>query len=205
MAQSESETVLTEHHETDNLDPRTDAPARPGTPVHIAPVQLGNITVPTPVVLSPMAGVTNWPFRVICEEYGPDGLYVAEMITARALVAHNPKALRLCHFAKSEKIRSLQLYGVNPSITEQAAKIVVDGNMADHVYLNFCCPRSLVEAVVRPCLGKPTFSLSYYSAWSPYASRRASPSPRRSASASTITMRPSSKPDTSRRRRAARP
>ena len=122
MAQSESETVLTEHHETDNLDPRTDAPARPGTPVHIAPVQLGNITVPTPVVLSPMAGVTNWPFRVICEEYGPDGLYVAEMITARALVAHNPKALRLCHFAKSEKIRSLQLYGVNPSITEQAAK-----------------------------------------------------------------------------------
>ena len=45
MAQSESETVLTEHHETDNLDPRTDAPARPGTPVHIAPVQLGNITV----------------------------------------------------------------------------------------------------------------------------------------------------------------
>ena len=140
MAQSESETVLTEHHETDNLDPRTDAPARPGTPVHIAPVQLGNITVPTPVVLSPMAGVTNWPFRVICEEYGPDGLYVAEMITARALVAHNPKALRLCHFAKSEKIRSLQLYGVNPSITEQAAKIVVDGNMADHVDLNFGCP-----------------------------------------------------------------
>ena len=145
MAQSESETVLTEHHETDNLDPRTDAPARPGIPVHIAPVQLGNITVPTPVVLSPMAGVTNWPFRVICEEYGPDGLYVAEMITARALVAHNPKALRLCHFAKSEKIRSLQLYGVNPSITEQAAKIVVDGNMADHVDLNFGCPAKLVN------------------------------------------------------------
>lgn len=92
-------------------------------PGWIAPVQLGNITVPTPVVLSPMAGVTNWPFRVICEEYGPDGLYVAEMITARALVAHNPKTLRLCHFAKVVvKIRSLQLYGVNPSITEQAAK-----------------------------------------------------------------------------------
>ena len=103
MAQSESETVLTEHHETDNLDPRTDAPARPGTPVHIAPVQLGNITVPTPVVLSPMAGVTNWPFRVICEEYGPDGLYVAEMITARALTRKHcasvisPKAKKSVH------------------------------------------------------------------------------------------------------------
>ena len=51
----------------------------------IAPVKLGNIDVPTPVVLSPMAGVTNWPFRVLCEQYGPSGLYVAEMITARAL------------------------------------------------------------------------------------------------------------------------
>lgn len=134
------ETTITATHETNNLDPRTDAPSRPETQVHIAPVQLGNITVPTPVVLSPMAGVTNWPFRVICEEYGPDGLYVAEMITARALVARNPKALRLCHFASSEKIRSLQLYGVNPSITEQAVKIVVDENMADHVDLNFGCP-----------------------------------------------------------------
>ena len=104
------------------------------------PVKLGSIIVPTPVVLSPMAGVTNWPFRVICEEYGPDGLYVAEMITARALVARNPKALRLCRFAPSEKIRSLQLYGVNPAIVEQAARIVVDEHMADHVDLNFGCP-----------------------------------------------------------------
>lgn len=106
----------------------------------IRPVKLGSIIVPTPVVLSPMAGVTNWPFRVICEEYGSDGLYVAEMITARALVARNPKALRLCRFVPSEKIRSLQLYGVNPAIVEQAARIVVDEHMADHVDLNFGCP-----------------------------------------------------------------
>lgn len=106
----------------------------------LAPVRLGSIDVDTPVVLSPMAGVTNWPFRVMCEKYGPDGLYVAEMITARALVARNPKALRLCRFAPSEKIRSLQLYGVNPSIVEQAAQIVVNENMADHVDLNFGCP-----------------------------------------------------------------
>lgn len=106
----------------------------------IKPVDLGKIHIATPVVLSPMAGITNWPFRVICREYGPDGLYVAEMITARALVARNPKALRLCRFAPNEKVRSLQLYGVNPSIVEQAARIVVDENMADHVDLNFGCP-----------------------------------------------------------------
>lgn len=106
----------------------------------IKPVDLGKIHIATPVVLSPMAGITNWPFRVICREYGPDGLYVAEMITARALVARNPKALRLCRFAPSEKVRSLQLYGVDPSIVELAARIVVDENMADHVDLNFGCP-----------------------------------------------------------------
>ncbi|MBT1176133.1 tRNA dihydrouridine synthase DusB [Bifidobacterium callimiconis] len=108
--------------------------------VTMPPVDLGPVHVATPVVLSPMAGVTNWPFRVLCEEYGPDGLYVAEMITARALVARNPKALRLCRFAPSEKIRSLQLYGVSPSIVEMAARIVVDEHMADHVDLNFGCP-----------------------------------------------------------------
>ena len=121
-------------------DPRSPRRDDDHAPVRIAPVRLGPVDVPTPVVLSPMAGVTNWPFRVLCEEYGPQGLYVAEMITARALVARNPKALRLCRFAPSERVRSLQLYGVNPSITEQAAKIVVDGGMADHVDLNFGCP-----------------------------------------------------------------
>ncbi|EFA23731.1 TIM-barrel protein, nifR3 family [Bifidobacterium gallicum DSM 20093 = LMG 11596] len=135
------ETVLRTPHETTHYDPRTaehDLPAK--APAVLAPVDLGNVHVGTPVILSPMAGVTNWPFRVLCEQYGPDGLYVAEMITARALVARNPKALRLCRFAPSERIRSLQLYGVNPSIMEQAAKIVVDEQMADHVDLNFGCP-----------------------------------------------------------------
>ena len=107
------DSIVNAYEESDVLDPRTDA-ERPSVPPVIKPVDLGPVHVETPVVLSPMAGVTNWPFRVICESYGPDGLYVAEMITARALVARNPKALRLCRFAPSEKIRSLQLYGVNP-------------------------------------------------------------------------------------------
>ncbi|WEV69772.1 tRNA dihydrouridine synthase DusB [Bifidobacterium sp. ESL0775] len=106
----------------------------------IAPVDLGPLHIETPVVLSPMAGVANWPFRTLCRAYGPDGLYVAEMITARALVARNPKAFRLCRFAPTEKIRSLQLYGVDPNITAQAAQMVVHGNLADHVDLNFGCP-----------------------------------------------------------------
>nr|WP_267400797.1 MULTISPECIES: tRNA dihydrouridine synthase DusB [unclassified Bifidobacterium] len=103
-------------------------------------MQLGPITVPVPVMLSPMAGVTNWPFRLLCREYGPDGLYVGEMVTARALVARNPKAFRLCRFAPQEKVRSLQLYGVDPQIMEQATRMVVDAGWADHIDMNFGCP-----------------------------------------------------------------
>ncbi|HJE20912.1 MAG TPA: tRNA dihydrouridine synthase DusB [Bifidobacterium pullorum] len=163
------ETVIDCSDETASVDPRTDL--RPTEAVHMPPLDLGPVHVETPVMLSPMAGVTNWPFRVLCEEYGPDGLYVAEMITARALVARNPKALRLCRFAPGEKIRSLQLYGVNPAIIEQAARIVVDESMADHVDLNFGCPvpkvtrrgggsalpwktdlfREIIQRVVRVC------------------------------------------------------
>lgn len=106
----------------------------------VASVQLGSITVPVPVMLSPMAGVTNWPFRLLCREYGPDGLYVGEMVTARALVARNPKAFRLCRFAPQEKVRSLQLYGVDPQIMEQATRMVVDAGWADHIDMNFGCP-----------------------------------------------------------------
>lgn len=112
----------------------------PDTRVTLGSVQLGSITVPAPVILSPMAGVTNWPFRVLCEDYGAEGLYVAEMVTARALVAKNPKAFRLCRFAPQERVRSLQLYGVDPLIMEQATRMVVDGQMADHIDLNFGCP-----------------------------------------------------------------
>lgn len=106
----------------------------------VASVQLGPITLPVPVMLSPMAGVTNWPFRLLCREYGPEGLYVGEMVTARALVARNPKAFRLCRFAPQEKVRSLQLYGVDPQIMEQATRMVVDAGWADHIDMNFGCP-----------------------------------------------------------------
>lgn len=106
----------------------------------VASVQLGPITLPVPVMLSPMAGVTNWPFRLLCREYGPEGLYVGEMVTARALVARNPKAFRLCRFAPQERVRSLQLYGVDPQIMERATRMVVDAGWADHIDMNFGCP-----------------------------------------------------------------
>lgn len=58
------------------------------------PLSIGPIPLSVPVVLAPMAGITNTAFRRLCREYGA-GLYVSEMITSRALVERTPESLRL--------------------------------------------------------------------------------------------------------------
>jgi nifR3 family TIM-barrel protein len=91
------------------------------------------------VVLAPMAGITNAPFRSLCRHFGA-GLYVSEMITARALVEGNAKTLRLAGFAPEESPRSLQLYGVDPHYVGEAVAWLVGENHVDHIDLNFGCP-----------------------------------------------------------------
>ncbi|MCR2828168.1 tRNA dihydrouridine synthase DusB, partial [Microbacterium sp. zg.Y909] len=92
-----------------------------------------------PVVLAPMAGITNTAFRRLCREYGA-GLYVSEMITSRALVERNATTMRLIRHHESETPRSIQLYGVDPATVEAAVRIIVDEGHADHIDLNFGCP-----------------------------------------------------------------
>ncbi|HEV8253238.1 MAG TPA: tRNA-dihydrouridine synthase, partial [Vicinamibacteria bacterium] len=108
-------------------------------PAEFAPVRIGPIRVWPPVVLAPMAGVTNPPFRTLCRRFGA-GLYVSEMITARALVEGNPKTLLLASFAPDEPVRSLQLYGVDPHYVGVAVRRLVGEGKVDHVDMNFGCP-----------------------------------------------------------------
>ncbi|MEV0719439.1 tRNA dihydrouridine synthase DusB [Asanoa sp. NPDC050611] len=105
----------------------------------MTPLALGPHQVDPPVVLAPMAGITNVAFRQLCREQG-GGLYVCEMITTRALVERNPKTLKMIAFAGDERPRSLQLYGVDPEVTAAAVRMVVAEDLADHVDLNFGCP-----------------------------------------------------------------
>ncbi|MGI5523249.1 tRNA dihydrouridine synthase DusB [Micromonospora sp. CA-259024] len=105
----------------------------------LRPLTLGRYQVWPPVVLAPMAGITNVGFRRLCREQG-GGIYVCEMITTRALVERNPKTLRMIAFGDDEKPRSLQLYGTDPEVTAAAVRIVVERNLADHIDLNFGCP-----------------------------------------------------------------
>jgi nifR3 family TIM-barrel protein len=111
----------------------------PAAPGEFTTLAVGPLRVWPPVVLAPMAGVTNPPFRTLCRRYGA-GLYVSEMITARALVEGNRKTLLLASFAPEEKTRSLQLYGVDPFFLGEAVRLLVGEERVDHVDLNFGCP-----------------------------------------------------------------
>ncbi|MEE4544400.1 tRNA dihydrouridine synthase DusB [Streptomyces sp. V4-01] len=104
-------------------------------------LRIGPHTVQPPVVLAPMAGITNAPFRTLCREFsGGKGLFVSEMITTRALVERNEKTMQLIHFDATETPRSIQLYGVDPATVGRAVRMIVDEDLADHIDLNFGCP-----------------------------------------------------------------
>ncbi len=100
---------------------------------------IGPLRLPVPVVLAPMAGITNTAFRRLCREYGA-GLYVSEMITSRALVERTPASLRLIEHHESESPRSIQLYGVDAETIARAVAFLVAEDRADHIDLNFGCP-----------------------------------------------------------------
>jgi nifR3 family TIM-barrel protein len=111
----------------------------PAAPAEFAPLDIGSIRVWPPVVLAPMAGVTNYPFRALCRRFGA-GLYVSEMITARPLVEGNQKTLKIADFGPEETPRSLQLYGVDPYYVGKAVERLVGEGRVDHIDMNFGCP-----------------------------------------------------------------
>lgn len=105
----------------------------------LPPLSIGPLTVDTPVVLAPMAGVTNAAFRRLCREHG-GGLYVAEMVTSRALVERTPESLRIIAHDPDETPRSVQVYGVDPATIGAAVRMIVEEDRADHIDMNFGCP-----------------------------------------------------------------
>ncbi|HEY2763079.1 MAG TPA: tRNA dihydrouridine synthase DusB [Pseudonocardiaceae bacterium] len=102
-------------------------------------LRIGPFRVDPPVVLAPMAGITNVAFRRLCREHGA-GLFVCEMITSRALVERHPGTLRMVSFDDGEHPRSMQLYGVDPATVRAAVEMIRDEELADHIDLNFGCP-----------------------------------------------------------------
>jgi nifR3 family TIM-barrel protein len=102
-------------------------------------MQIGPLEVWPPVVLAPMAGVTNPAFRRLCRRFGA-GLYVSEMVNARGLVEGGAKSWELAAFDADESPRSIQLYGTDPATVGAAVQRLVGEAGVDHVDLNFGCP-----------------------------------------------------------------
>ncbi len=115
-----------------------------GGPRH-EPLPLGPLHVWPPVVLAPMAGVTNAAFRSLCRRHG-GGLYVSEMVGARGLIHGDRTTASKAAFGPDEQPRSIQLYAVDPDDARVAAGLLVsgerdpDGRAVDHLDLNFGCP-----------------------------------------------------------------
>ena len=103
------------------------------------PLASGDHFIDPPVVLAPMAGITNAPFRTLCRELGA-GLFVSEMVTARALIERRPETLRMIVPGPGEWPRSVQLYSVDPHTMRAAVTMIGKENLADHIDMNFGCP-----------------------------------------------------------------
>ncbi len=113
-------------------------------PNEFRPLALKSLRVWPPVVLAPMAGVTNFPFRALCREFGA-GLFVSEMITARGFLLGNARTELLASSQPGERPRSIQIYGSDPKdVGEMVARLVGEG--VDHVDLNLGCPVPKVTA-----------------------------------------------------------
>ena len=110
-----------------------------GMTVVPASLTLGSLRVETPVVLAPMAGITNAAYRRLCAEQGA-GLYVSEMITSRGLVEGDETTRKMLVFDELETVRSVQLYGTDPVYVGKAVEILCADHGVAHVDLNFGCP-----------------------------------------------------------------
>jgi tRNA-dihydrouridine synthase len=120
------------------------APTRPVPlaclPLGGVPLRIGPIELAAPVVLAPMAGVTDHAFRTLCRSFGPGLLYVSEMITARAFVEGGAKTIAMLPRADEPAPRSVQLYGAAPDTMYEAVRRLVDGHGIQHIDVNFGCP-----------------------------------------------------------------
>lgn len=131
----------------------------------LAPLRLGTHEVWPPVVLAPMAGVTNAPFRTLCRRFGPGLVYVNEMVMATGIVHGSRKTDTMLTFSSDESFRSLQLYGSDPAMLAAAIHKLGREGRVDHIDMNFGCPapkvtrrgggaavpvkRNLLRAIVR--------------------------------------------------------
>ena len=91
-----------------------------------AKLQIGDVTLDNNLILAPMAGVTDLPFRLLCREQGA-GLVCMEMVSAKAIYYNNKNTEELMEIHPDERPASLQLFGSDPDIISEMAKLTLEG------------------------------------------------------------------------------
>ncbi|HJQ56716.1 MAG TPA: tRNA dihydrouridine synthase DusB [Vineibacter sp.] len=113
-------------------------PSESSAKASLAPLDLGPVTIDDPVILAPMSGVTDLPFRALVKRAGA-GLVVSEMIASQAMIRENRKTLMMAARSPDEGVMSVQLAGCEPQVMAEAAKLNEDRG-ADIIDINFGCP-----------------------------------------------------------------
>jgi tRNA-dihydrouridine synthase B len=100
---------------------------------------IGKVKIKTPIFLAPMAGVTDYPFRILCKEMGA-GVVYSEFVSADGIIRENTKTLDMIKFDKKERPIGIQIFGSNPRIMSKAAKYIYDKFKPDILDINYGCP-----------------------------------------------------------------
>ena len=106
-------------------------------------LKIGGVAIDNPLILAPMAGVTDLPFRLLCKEQGA-GLLCMEMVSAKAILYKNRNTEELLTIDSRENPVSLQLFGSEPEILSEAARWIEDRPF-DILDFNMGCPLSLIH------------------------------------------------------------
>ena len=102
-------------------------------------MKIGKITIDIPIILAPMAGVTDYPFRMLCKEQGA-ALVFSEFVSSDGIIRENIKTLKMIKFTDFERPIGIQIFGDNPDIMAKAAKMVVERFSPDIIDINYGCP-----------------------------------------------------------------
>ena len=106
--------------------------------MYIKKLKIRDLELENNLILAPMAGVTDLPFRLICKKYGNPGLVCNEMVSSKAIVYKDEKTLKMVNTADEERPISMQIFGSEPETMAEAAKFIQE--YADIVDINMGCP-----------------------------------------------------------------
>lgn len=106
--------------------------------MYLKKIKIGNVELENNIILAPMAGVTDLPFRIICKKYGNPGLVCNEMVSSRAICYKDEKTLNMIKSNNEKRPISMQIFGNDPEIMGQAAKFMCD--YTDILDVNMGCP-----------------------------------------------------------------